>query len=110
MSKKNNFYSKELKLKAVSMYLNEGYSYRYIMKELGVKSDSQIRDWVKYFNEKGESAFDEETRGRLKGINKGRRKKNFNSLEEEVKFLRMENDFLKKLRALQRNPKKGIII
>jgi transposase len=103
MSRKNNVYDKKLKLKAVSMYLNEGYSYKYIIKELGIKSDKQIQNWIKLFKEKGNTVFDNETRGRAQGGKKGRPKKHFNSVEEELKYLRMENEYLKKLNALTKN-------
>jgi transposase-like protein len=103
MSRENNVYDKKLKLKAVSMYLNEGYSYKYIIKELGIKSDKQIQNWIKLFKEKGNTAFDHETRGKAQGGKKGRPKKYFNSVEEELKYLRMENEYLKKLNALTKN-------
>jgi len=102
MAKKYNSYSKELKLKACDMYLNQGFSCTCIMKELNIRDEKRIRKWAKIYSERGKTAFDEETRGRFKGIGKGRQKTNFNSLEKEVEFLRMENDFLKKLEALQR--------
>ncbi len=100
MSKKNNFYSKELKLKAINMYLDHNLPTSLILKELKIRSDTQIRSWVKLFKEKGETAFDEETRGKYRGENKGRPKTRFDSIEEELKYLRMENEYLKKLNAL----------
>ena len=98
MSKRiNNNYTKEFKLKAVKMYLDEGVSC--------IKSKTQVINWVKQFQEKGADSFDIETRGRGTGGKRGRPKTKFNSLEEEVEYLRMEVEFLKKLRALSRNLK-----
>jgi len=43
---------------------------------------------------------DQETRGIEKGKGKGRPKKKFRTLEEEVVYLSMENEILKKLETL----------
>jgi transposase-like protein len=100
MSRKNNTYSKEIKLKAVNMYLNGGHSYQSIATELNIKSKTQVEKWVNQFENLGESSFDVENRGKAKGVGKGRPKKNFSSLEEEVEYLRMENEYLKKLNEI----------
>lgn len=106
MSKRiNNNYTKEFKLKAVKMYLDEGVSYKQVASKLNIKSKTQFINWVKQFQEKGADSFDIETRGRGTGGKRGRPKTKFNSLEEEVEYLRMEVEFLKKLRALSRNLK-----
>ncbi|MER3123674.1 hypothetical protein ABQG71_21275, partial [Bacillus altitudinis] len=61
---------------------------------------TQVQRWVKLYNAKGETAFDEETRGRATGPKKNRYKAKFNSLEKELNYLRMENEFLKKMHSL----------
>ena len=48
----------------------------------------------------GYTAFDEERKGTFKGSKRGRPKKNFTSLEEEVQSLRMEIEYLKKLKEV----------
>ncbi len=101
MPRKNNTYSKELKLKAVKMYINQYIGAKSVANELGVTNKTQVQKWVKLYQEKGESAFDEETRGKAKGLRKGRPKAKFATLEEELQHLRMENEFLKKLKALR---------
>ena len=104
MSKRiNNKYTKEFKLKAIKMYLDEGLSYHQVALKLNIKSKTQVLNWVKQFQEKGAASFDIETRGRATGGKKGRPKTKFNSLEEEVEYLRMEVEFLKKLQALSKN-------
>ena len=106
MSKRiNNKYTKEFKLKAIKMYLDEGLSYNQVALKLNIKSKTQVMNWVKQFQEKGATIFDIETRGKATGGKKGRPKTKFNSLEEEVEYLRMEVEFLKKLRALSQNLK-----
>lgn len=100
MSKKYNKYNKEVKLKAVDMYINQGMSAVSVARSLDIKDKTQVQRWVKLYNAKGETAFDEETRGRATGYKKGRSKTKFNSIEEELNYLRMENEFLKKLYTL----------
>lgn len=99
---KNNSYSKETKIQA-SIMRNSGYSFSHIRKILNIKSDSQIIRWTIKYNQMGDSAFDIDLRGKTSGLGQGRPKTKFSSLEEEVKYLRMENEYLKKLRALQKN-------
>ena len=96
MPKKYNTYNKELKLRAIDMYINEGMSALSVARALNIKNKTQVQRWVELFNSKGKFAFDEETRGRAKGPHKGRPKTKFNSVEEELDYLRMENEFLKK--------------
>lgn len=105
MSKINNRYSKEFKLAVVKRYLEGNGGYLTVAKEMNVKNDSQVAAWVKKFKLLGETAFDFETRGKVKGPIKGRPRTKFNSLEEEIEYLRMENEYLKKLRAQQKSKK-----
>lgn len=100
MSRKNNKYTKEFKLRAVDMYINQEMSAVCVAQTLNIKSKTQVQKWVELYKAKGDTAFDEETRGRALGSKKGRPKTKFDSLEEEIKYLRMENEFLKKLHAL----------
>lgn len=105
MTKKYNKYSKELKLKAVDMYINEGMSAVSVARALDIKSKTQVQRWVDLYNSNGKSAFDKETRGKATGPRKGRSKTKFNSVEEELNYLRMENEFLKKLYTLSEKKK-----
>jgi len=102
MPRINKKYSKEVKLKAVDMYLNQNIGGNTIAKELGLSSKKRVYYWVNQYNENGETAFDKETRGKATGSKKGRPKTKFDSLEEEIKYLRMENEYLKKLNALKK--------
>lgn len=62
-----------------------------------------IRRWRKIFEEAGEEGLAEENRGSKAT---GRPKAKFNSVEEELEFLRMENYLLKKLHALAEQKEK----
>ena len=97
---KFNHYTKETKLLAVQMYLNQGYSYRQVAKELGVRYHTEVMSWVKKYNESGDSAFDKKVCINTHTIRRGRPKTKFKSLEEELEYLRMENEYLKKLQNL----------
>ncbi len=98
-------YSKETKLKAVDMYLNQHIGANTIAKELGLSEKKRVYDWIKKYQAEGAKAFDVENRGiksigQTNGSRRGRPKTKFSSIEEEVEYLRMENEFLKKLQAL----------
>ena len=97
----NNKYTKETKIKVAKMRI-EGYSIPDIRKSNGLKSDAQVLAWTNKYLEQGEKAFDIDMRGKNSGKKRGRPKTNFSSLEEEVKYLKMENEYLKKLQALQK--------
>lgn len=108
--RKNNYYSPEFKIKIVKEYLKGGISYESLIKKYNIKDTRQIRDWVKKYQEFGESSFYEEKRGR-KGDSTGRPPKelDLNSLtkDEQIEYLKkqlyykqLENDVLKKVAAL----------
>jgi hypothetical protein len=72
--------------------VEEGWSYRQLREQFGIKSDAQITEWVK--KTKNNLSF-EDRRGR-NGIGN---RKNFSSLEEENAYLKAQVEYLKK-----RNP------
>ncbi|MCT8882223.1 transposase [Clostridioides difficile] len=53
MSKKHKKYSKELKLKAVNLYIKEGYSSYKIAEMLNIRSKTQVQNWVKDYKNIG---------------------------------------------------------
>lgn len=103
MSGKQRKYSFEEKLKAVKRHIEDGIGCTTVAKELGCDK-KRILVWSKKFREGGEEALKLEMRGRS---SKGRIKtKNFNSLEEELKYVKAERDILKKtLEILKRQQK-----
>lgn len=103
---KFNKYSYEFKIALIEEYLSGHFGgYDAISKRYKMKSSKQLRDWVKKYKEDPQS-LTVETRGR-KSKNKRKSRGRPKSmkldemvLEEQNKYLRMENDILKKLKAL----------
>lgn len=90
MSRVNNKYSKELKIQIVKLYLETDINYNEIINKYGIKSKTQLYSWVKKYKLYGEKAF-------KNNLSKPNFNLQFNSLDEEVNFLRIENSYLKKL-------------
>jgi transposase len=80
-------YTDEMKREAVRLRLEEQWSYFMIMEKLGIKSKTQIADWVTK-HQNGETF--EDYRGRWT-------KKHFSSVEEENEHLKAQVEYLKKL-------------
>jgi transposase len=80
-------YSIEIKTEAVRLFLEEGYTYREIAKQLGIRLTGRIEVWVKQYRAEGASAFTRPI---------GRPHK---QAESELERLRMENTLLKKLQS-----------
>lgn len=87
-------YSKEFKEEAVRLYLEGSEGYKKLTKRLGLKSKTQLRDWVAKVR-RGESLDDE--RGKSSSPRKGRPRTKFDSLEEKLAYVEAERDYLKKL-------------
>ncbi|WP_216358809.1 hypothetical protein [Orenia metallireducens] len=73
--------------------MNENIGAPTIAKILESSDKNRVYLWVKHYNEKGKSAFNEEIRGKFRGKRKGRPKTKFNSLEEEIKYLKRNLEF-----------------
>ena len=84
-------YNLEIKQKAVRLYESEGMSYQSVAEKLGVKSNTQIKQWVKKYRN-GESL---ERRAET-AWRKGRPKTKFASVEKELAYVKAERDYLKK--------------
>jgi transposase-like protein len=110
ISDSNISYTSEFKIFAVKANLN-GKSPSDIFKEAGIDVDSFDRNyaaktisrWKKTYEEEGEKGLVKEKRGKN---STGRpRDKEFSSVEAELEYLRLENEFLKKLHALAESKK-----
>ncbi len=86
-------YSHEFKTEAVRLYEEKKLSYKAIAKLLGVKSKTQIKNWVNKL--RNNKTFDD-LRGRSTAWRKGRPKTTFSSTEEELAYVKAERDYLKK--------------
>ena len=96
-------YTKDEKLQAVTLYIQEGLSYRAVADKLNIPSSKTVRLWVKSFVAEGEAGL-EEQRGKALGVlsGKGRPRTRQETLEEENLRLRAENEFLKKWLGLDK--------
>lgn len=94
MAKKND-YPIEFKERAVRMYLDGEGSYQELSERLGLKSNTQLKNWVRKALA-GESL--EDGRGKaLYATRKGRPKTTFTSPEEELAYVKAELEYVKKL-------------
>jgi transposase-like protein len=82
-----NRYDEATKKEAVRLRLEEKWSYSMIMEQLGIRSETQIMNWVRKVQ--GGESF-EDYRGRWS-------KKKFSSVEEENVYLKAQVEYLKKL-------------
>ena len=110
ISNSNVSYTAEFKLFAVKANLN-GKSPTEIFKEAGIDLDPFVKNyavktisrWKKTYQKEGKQGLTKEKRGKNSS---GRPKaKEFSSLEAELEYLRLENEFLKKLHALAESKK-----
>lgn len=98
-------FTAKFKAKVIKMYF-EGISPIDAFNNLGIDPSlfhpdfpkKSVARWKSIFFEYGYEGFEQENRG--KGSTGRPKHPKFNSLEEEVAYLREENDFLKKLMAL----------
>ena len=89
-------YSEVFKQKAVKMYEEQGKSYRTVAKELGIRSERQVKDWVKKYRNK-ESFADQRGKTTKKDHPfRGRPRTKFQSVEEERDYLKAQVEYLKK--------------
>jgi len=94
----NQIYTKEFKNNAVKLYKEGNKSYKTLTKELGLRSSTQLKSWVKKFD--NNESF-EDLRGRTSSNTesnplKGRPKTNFKSIEEERDYYKAQVEYLKK--------------
>lgn len=105
----NKRYTAELKIQVAETVLKERISLKEAVRRFELSGPEAVKRWLRIYREEGPAALYEERRGRRKGIreepirplprqdiNEATR----SDLVQEVKWLRAENDYLKKLRAL----------
>lgn len=97
MTRVNNRYTSEFKIQVVKKYLEGEMSIQEISDEFGIKSKTQVHNWIKKYEKNGEEAFKFETRGNPKEKRLKEREFIFENRDDELKFLRMENAYLNKL-------------
>lgn len=96
MGRINSKYTKNLKLKIVKSYLNKEKSLQRLADEYGIKSKTQIYNWIKKYEEEGEDAFKFEKRGNPTSQRLVKDELIFENLEDEIQVLRLENSYLRR--------------
>lgn len=86
-------YTPEEKLRAVKLYLEDGYSFKSIAKDMNIPEDSTVSRWVKEYETFGPEYFTRNNRA----IKSGRPRKKFKSPEEEIEYWKAENAVLREL-------------
>jgi transposase len=92
----------EFKHKAVKMFIDDKMGYKTVAKALGI-NDKMVRRWVTHYEREGLPGL-EEKRGKA---SVSRPKVQPMTQEQELLRLRAENEYLKKLWALQRGQNGG---
>jgi transposase-like protein len=92
-------YSNELKIQAVESFLNGEGSQSAIAKKYGLKSRTQLIEWVRKYQETGGISDSRGKRSGNKGLKnplKGRPRTKFDSMEEELEYYKAQVAYLKK--------------
>ena len=59
-------YSQETKQEAVRLFFDEGWSQREIMKHLGIRNETQIKNWIGAYRREGIPGLAQKHKGRPK--------------------------------------------
>ena len=105
-------YSVQFKLNTIQFMLNTGASYLETAVQYNLNNPSLIVRWMKEFHEQGVEGLNPKPKGRpsmSKKPNKQKKKEEKKitreeELERENELLRLENAYLKKLKAFRENP------
>jgi len=92
-------YSDELKIQVVESFLNDEGSQSAIAKKYGLKSRTQLMDWVRKYQETGGISDSRGKNNGNKGFKnplKGRSRTKFDSMEEELEYYKAQVAYLKK--------------
>lgn len=108
----NKAYSVQFKLDTILFMLETGASYQETAEQFKLNNPSLIHSWTKIFNEQGVDGLKPKLKGRpsmSKKPSKSEKKEEKKvtreeELERENELLRLENAYLKKLRAFRENP------
>jgi transposase-like protein len=93
-------YSRELKLKVIRMFYEDGKTRAMIAKELGLRSPREVEAWVREYRQKGELAFTKSS-GRPQKI--WDENAHIQQLEMEVALLKKYHTELRKSLLAKRN-------
>lgn len=92
--KGSKHYPREVKVEAIRLFYEEGKTRAEITTLLKIRSVDRVKQWLHQYREKGEVAFDQKNKGRLRG-----RPPKKENQEAYIARLEMENALLKKFHA-----------
>lgn len=96
MGNKRKTYSKEFKIMVVEDYLSgKNGGIVQIAKKYSIPKEYMVTLWTRKYQSAGPDSLGE-NRGKAKGIRKGRPKKNL-SIEEKLRYLEVENAYLREI-------------
>jgi transposase len=101
-------YDLEFKIKLVTLYLEGEGSCKGLAKEYGLKDSRQLRNWLKKCQDGKLTETEADKRGKSGNGKRGRPKTRFQNKEEELEYLRFENEYLKKKLLAQGEPESSI--
>lgn len=102
MGRKKNYYSEEVKRKAIEMKVSGQYTNQEIMEELGIVNKSQIKTWMRWFR-KGEQHRLAQPIGKQYSYGKGPEKlSEIEQLKKENRYLQIKLEISKKYQEIER--------
>ncbi|WP_216640343.1 IS3 family transposase [Fusobacterium pseudoperiodonticum] len=104
---KNRIYSKEFKLQTINRILINNESINSVAIDIGLASNGILHNWLSKFKENGYNVVEKKKGRKPKSMTKPKKndktlseKEKIKQLEDEILYLKAENEYLKKLRAL----------
>ena len=104
---KNRAYSKDFKLQIINRILISHESVNSVAIDVGLASSSILHNWLLKFKENGYNVVEKKKGRKPKSMTKLKKndktlseKEKIKQLEDEILYLKAENEYLKKLRAL----------
>lgn len=104
---KNRTYSKDFKLQIINRILIRNEPINYVALDIGLLSTGILYNWLSKFKENGYNVIEKKKGRKPKSMTKPKKnnkifseKEKLKQLEDEILYLKAENEYLKKLRAL----------
>ena len=104
---KNRIYSKNFKLQTINRILINHESINFVALDIGLVSPGILHNWLSKFKKNGYNVVEKKKGRKPKSMTKLKKndktlseKEKIKQLEEENLYLKAENEYLKKLRAL----------
>lgn len=103
MGEKKRFYTEEVKREVIEMKLSKKYTNKQIMDKFGIRNESQIKTWMRWYRQ-GEEHRLSQPIGKQYSFGKGPEElSEIEQLKRKVKHLEIKNDILKKYQEIERS-------